>query len=99
MGYKIEMLHEFLRVHDASNRLIMKVQRSKNKLYKIVLHTTQPVCFSASLDDTAWLWHARLGHVNFRVIESMVVKDIVRGVPRIHHPTQICEGCLVAKQT
>lgn len=26
-------------------------------------------------------------------------KDMVRGVPRIHHPTQICEGCLVAKQT
>lgn len=87
MGYKIEMLHEVLRVHDAGNRLTMKVQCLKNRLYKIVLHTTQPVCLSASLDDTAWLWNSRLGHVNFRVIESMVEKDLVWGVPKIHHPT------------
>lgn len=98
-GYRVEMLHEFLRMHDERNRLIMKVQRSKNRLYKIVLHTTQPVCLSSRLDDTSWLWHARLGHVNFRVIEAMVEKGMVQGVPKIHHPTQVCEGCLIAKQT
>lgn len=86
VGYRIEMRHEFLRVHDAGNRLLMKVQHSKNRLYKIVLHTSQPVCLSASLDDVVWMWHARLGHVNFRVIDSMVDKGLVTGVPRIHHP-------------
>ncbi|KAI3782063.1 hypothetical protein L2E82_12095 [Cichorium intybus] len=98
-GYKVEMLHEFLRVHDENMRLIMKVQRSKNRLYKIVLHTCKPVCLHTNLDDTAWLWHARLGHVNFRIIESMVQRNLVHGVPHIHHPTQVCEGCLVSKQT
>ncbi|XP_023772815.1 uncharacterized protein LOC111921463 [Lactuca sativa] len=29
-GYKIEMLHQYLRIHDEHGRLIMKVQRSKN---------------------------------------------------------------------
>lgn len=77
----------------------MKVQRSKNRLYKIALHTTQPVCLVANLDDKAWMWHARLGHVSFRVIEWMVQKDLVRGVPNIKHPTQVCEGCTIAKQT
>ncbi|KAL7591676.1 hypothetical protein Lser_V15G35365 [Lactuca serriola] len=97
-GYKIEMLHEFLQVHDNINRMIMKVQPSKNHLYKIVLHTTQPVCLNTSLDDVAWLWHAILGHVNFRSIESMVGKGMVRGGPLIQHLTQVCEGCLVAKK-
>ncbi|KAJ9551322.1 LOW QUALITY PROTEIN: hypothetical protein OSB04_015367 [Centaurea solstitialis] len=98
-GYKIEMLHEYLYVHDDNRRLVMKVKRSRNRLYKIVLHVTQPVCLATSVDDKAWLWHARLGHINFRVIESMVQKGLVQGVPCIKHPAQVCEGCLVAKQT
>ena len=97
-GYKIEMLHQYLRVHDVHGRLVMKVQRSKNRLYKITLKTSQPICMATSIDDEAWLWHARLGHVNFRVMESMVEKGLVEGVPKIKHPTQVCDGCLVAKQ-
>lgn len=73
-GYKIEMLHEFLQVHDINNRLIMKVQCSKNRLYKIILHTIQPVCLSTTLDDVAWLWHARLGHVNFEPLNPWLEK-------------------------
>ncbi|KAJ9561724.1 hypothetical protein OSB04_006884 [Centaurea solstitialis] len=98
-GCKIEMLDENLFVHDEYGKLIMKVQRSKNRLYKINLHITQPVCLAISLDDEAWLWHARLSHVNFQVLELMVKKNMVRGVPRVKHPTQVCEGYMVAKQT
>lgn len=99
IGYKIEMLNEYLKIHDEGDRLMMKVQRSKNRLYKIVLHASQPVNLLASLEDTTWLWHARLGHINFQIIESMVQRDLVQGVPNIKHPAQVCEGCLVAKQT
>ncbi|KAJ9557664.1 hypothetical protein OSB04_012278 [Centaurea solstitialis] len=98
IGYKVEMVDEYLRLRDEVGRLVMKVQRSKNR-YKIALQTTQPVCLLANLDDEAWVWHARLGHVNFRVIEWMVQKDLVRGVPSIKHPEQVCEGCMVAKRT
>ncbi|XP_051129721.1 uncharacterized protein LOC127250461 [Andrographis paniculata] len=38
-GYKVEMLNEHLKVHDEHGKLIMKVQRSKNRVYKINLHT------------------------------------------------------------
>lgn len=98
-GCKIEMLDNYLKVIDENGGLFMKVQRSKNRLYKIVLPITQPVCLAASLDEEAWLWHARLGHVNFRVLESMVQRGLVHGIPSIKYPTQVCEGCLVAKQT
>ncbi|KAJ9544831.1 hypothetical protein OSB04_024538 [Centaurea solstitialis] len=93
------MVDEYLRLRDEVGRLVMKVQRIKNRLYKIALQTTQLVCLLANLDNEAWVWHARLGHVNFHVIEWMVQKDLVRGVPSIKHPEQVCEGCMVAKQT
>ena len=38
IGYKVEMLHEYLRLHDEGGRLIMKVQRFKNRLYTIALY-------------------------------------------------------------
>ena len=90
--YKFEMVHEYLRIHDEGGRLMMKVKRSKNRLYKIALRTTQLVCLASSLNDEAWLWHARLGHINFQIIDSMVRNNLVRGVPNIKHPTKFVKG-------
>lgn len=50
-----------------------------------------------SIAEPAWLWHARLGHVNFQTIKMMFEKEMAHGVPRIDLPTQLCEGA--AKQT
>ena len=47
------------------SRLIMRVQRTVNHLYKIELVLVMPVCLLTSIVDEAWLWHGRLGHVNF----------------------------------
>lgn len=64
-----------------------------------MLEECEPVCLMANLEEEAWLWHARLGLVNFGALKSMAVKGMVHGLPRINHPTQLCEGCLVGKQT
>nr|GEY65329.1 zinc finger, CCHC-type [Tanacetum cinerariifolium] len=58
-----------------------------------------PVCLLANLSDTTWLWHARLGHLNFESLKTMNQKDLVHGVPAIKHTTQICNVCLVGKQS
>ncbi|XP_076901931.1 uncharacterized protein LOC143556522 [Bidens hawaiensis] len=89
-GYEVGMKNKFLRVYNEFGKLLMKVERSKNRLYKIGLNTTRPICLKAKIDDESWLWHARIGHVNFRDMEMMVKRGLVKGV---------CEGCLVAKQT
>ena len=52
-------------VHDKSGKLVMNIKRTPNMLYKIQLETCKPVCLAMSMDDPAWLWHERLGHVNF----------------------------------
>ncbi|KAK9076083.1 hypothetical protein SSX86_004416 [Deinandra increscens subsp. villosa] len=59
----------------------------------------KPACLKTCLDEDSWVWHARLGHANFQVLEMMGKKGLVEGMPWLSHPKQICEGCLVAKQT
>ncbi|KAJ0455006.1 putative RNA-directed DNA polymerase [Helianthus annuus] len=98
-AYVIWLHEEYLRVYDEQKRLLMKVRRSTNRLYKIELTLARPSCLATSLVDEAWIWHARLGHANFQILEAMGSKDLVTGMPRIKHPKKICEGCLVAKQT
>ena len=54
-GYDIGMKNEFLRMYDEASCLIMKVQRSKNRLYKIKLTPGKPTCLSMNIDDDSWL--------------------------------------------
>lgn len=57
---------DVLEVYDKTTaKLIMKVKRSLNRLYRIDLNPIEPVCFLTSISDEAWLWHGWLGHVNF----------------------------------
>jgi transposase InsO family protein len=98
-GHRIELDEDVLEVHDkTTSTLIMKVKRSQNRLYKIDLKPTTPVCLLASVSEKAWLWHGRLGHVNFRSIKQMVSKSMVGGVPEITHPEELCHACLAGKQ-
>lgn len=80
-GYDIGMKKEFLRMYDEAGSLVMKVQRSKNRLYKIKLTSGKPVCLAMSIDNDSWLWHTRMGHTNFRTLEEMTCKKMVLGMP------------------
>ena len=72
------------------SRLIMRVQRTVNHLYKIELVLVMPVCLLTSIVDEAWLWHGRFGHVNIQSMKKLIDKEMVGGVPLIQHPDQVC---------
>ena len=76
----------------------MKVQRSPNRLYVLNLDRVDPVCLLSSMDDSAWKWHARYGHLNFQALRQLGQKEMVRGLPCINHVDQVCDGCLIGKQ-
>nr|GEU33305.1 hypothetical protein [Tanacetum cinerariifolium] len=98
-GDEIKIKEPFLWVRDKSGRLLMKVQRSPNRLYKIELDEARSMCLIAQISDPTWLWHARLGHLNFGALKTMSDKNIVEAMPKMVIPLQLCEGCLVGKQT
>ncbi|GJY09430.1 zinc finger, CCHC-type containing protein [Tanacetum coccineum] len=85
IGCKIIMDGNKLTLYDKYNKLLMKVERSKNRLYSIRLQIEAPICLLANVDNQAWLWYARLGHLNFDDINNMTRKGLVEGIPRINH--------------
>ncbi|KAL7605046.1 uncharacterized protein LOC111908593 [Lactuca sativa] len=78
-GYDIGKKRDFLKMYDAGGCLIMKVQRSKNRLYKIRLTPGKSVCLAMSINDDSWLWHALMGHTNFKMLGEMTRKEMVTG--------------------
>ncbi|KAK1408428.1 hypothetical protein QVD17_40194 [Tagetes erecta] len=100
-GCEVKMKGENLWLYEASGRLLLKSTRSLNRLYKVVLRVGSPMCFQTKLDmeSTPWIWHGRLGHVNFDSIRNMVMKQMVIGVPEFKNPTQLCVACLAGKHT
>jgi hypothetical protein len=97
-GCKVLIENGELHIYDRARKLLTRVSRSKNRLYTVGLNLTVPVCMLAKLDDTAWLWHARYGHLHFRALGDMTRKHMVQGAPVIDQVEQVCDGCTLGKQ-
>ncbi|GJU08319.1 ribonuclease H-like domain, reverse transcriptase, RNA-dependent DNA polymerase [Tanacetum coccineum] len=93
------MENDELRLYDMDNKIFMKVTRHRNRLYKANLRIGTPVSLLANLKEDTWLWHARLGHLNFESLRSMAQRDLVQGIPTIKHTTQVCDVCLIGKHS
>ncbi|GKA70358.1 zinc finger, CCHC-type containing protein [Tanacetum coccineum] len=98
IGCKVVMEDDKLQLYDMDNKIFMEVTRQRNRLYKASIRIGTPVCLLANLKDTTWLWHARLGHLNFESLKTMTQRDLVHGIPTIKQTKQICDVCLIGKQ-
>lgn len=98
-GNRVVMNGEKLWVYESCGRMLMQVQRSANRLYKIHIQEAEHCCLLTKSEEEAWLWHKRLGHVNFRAMQLLSKNHMAYGVPSIVHPKDVCDGCLMSKQT
>ena len=78
--------------------LLISAPRTSNRLYTHSFSLTSPVCLLSKLDDDAWKWHARFGHLNFRSLRDLGRKGMVSGIPVVDRVEQVCDGCVVGKQ-
>ncbi|KAJ4719135.1 Retrovirus-related Pol polyprotein from transposon TNT 1-94 [Melia azedarach] len=97
-GYDIHMKDYSLFIRDDKGNLITKVKMSKNIMFSLNIQNDVAKCLKACYKDASWLWHLRFGHLNFGGIELLAKKEMVRGLPYINDPNQLCEGCLHGKQ-
>jgi hypothetical protein len=86
-----------LRVWDRRHRLLARVQRTENRMYRLELQVTIPLCLMVHQDDDTWHWHKRLGHANFGSLEKMGRLEMVRGLPPISNAEQFCDTCVLVK--
>lgn len=97
-GNKVVLKGDLLWIYDEKDRSLMKVKRSSNRLYKLIIETVEKTCLLAKVDDTSKLWHVRLGHVNYQAMHMMTKEQMVTGMPKINQPGNTCDGCLMSKQ-
>lgn len=61
----------YLWVYEQSGTLLMKVKRSQNRLYKLLVENFKPMCLLSKIEEDTRLWHKHLGHVNFKSLNQM----------------------------
>ena len=64
-GCEVLIESGILKIRDRERRLLVKVKRSRNRLYLLDLKVEQPVCLAAWHTKEPWLWHARFVHLSF----------------------------------
>ncbi|KAL0320216.1 UNVERIFIED_CONTAM: Retrovirus-related Pol polyprotein from transposon TNT 1-94 [Sesamum radiatum] len=96
-GHKVKMEDMYLWLRDHDDRLIAKVAMTSNRMFKLNVKTAEAKCLQACINDSSGIWHMRFGHLNFEGLKMLGEKNMVRGLPKINHPNQLCEVCLLGK--
>ncbi|KAJ9545247.1 hypothetical protein OSB04_024954 [Centaurea solstitialis] len=113
-GYWVKQFQYGSNVNDEDNNVILSARRNGN-LYSTVFRSipqTHPqfaaisyprnaICLltKASKEDS-WLWHRRLCHQNFKDMNKLVSKNLIKGLPetRLSKDT-LCPACEQGKMT
>jgi transposase InsO family protein len=80
-----------------SGQVVAKGIRTENNVY--VLKEDKEECHLRKHDER-WLWHRRLGHLNFDHLIKLKNLEAVKDLPRISKPQDsVCKPCQVGKLT
>ncbi|XP_075097977.1 uncharacterized protein LOC142175290 [Nicotiana tabacum] len=100
-GNKVEFLSKPCTVTNlVTGEVVLLAKKFKN-IYVTdfeSLHNGDLTCLSA-IDDDAELWHRRLGHESFSLLNKLVKKDLVRGLLESRFKGhKVCDACVRGKQ-
>jgi hypothetical protein len=80
-----------------SGQLVAKGIRTENNVY--VLKEEKEECHLSKYDES-WLWHRRLGHLNFDHIIKLRNNGAVKDLPKISKTyDSVCKPCQIGKLT
>lgn len=96
-NYRVVIEDKLMSITDSSGRLILKAPM-QNRTFKIELNVLEHRCLATAASRDEWLWHYRLGHLNFKDMCSLQKKQMVTGLPEFEIPNEVCEECVQSKQ-
>ena len=72
--------------------------RTSSNVYILNIDEEEKCCLIQV--DESWLWHRRLGHLNFDNLIKSNEKEAIRDLPKVIKPSDsICKHCQIGKQT
>nr|GEV00324.1 hypothetical protein [Tanacetum cinerariifolium] len=86
-----------------NNHVLLRVPR-KNNMYNVDLKNIIPLgdltcIFTKATLDESNPWHRRLGHINFKTMNKLVKRNLVRGLPsKVFENNHTCAACKKGKQ-
>ncbi|XP_013601206.1 PREDICTED: uncharacterized protein LOC106308606 [Brassica oleracea var. oleracea] len=99
-GCDVRMKDNYLTLFDRDGNLLVKAIRSRNRLYKVTMEVdkTNLKCLQLSTDGVSTTWHARHEHVGLETMRTMIIREIVTGIPNMTVDKETCASCLMGKQ-
>nr|GEU63086.1 uncharacterized mitochondrial protein AtMg00810-like [Tanacetum cinerariifolium] len=85
------------------NHVLLRVP-GENNTYNVDLKNIVPTgdltcIFTKATLDESNLWHRRLGHINFKTMNKLVKRNLVRGLPsKVFENNHTCVACKKGKQ-
>ena len=82
-GYALHFEDLACKVYDPQRREIGRVKMERNRSFPLIFPNTN-TAFKTEVVADSWLWHRRLGHLNFQSLKKLQQKQMVYGLPPIH---------------
>ena len=70
--FSASLKNKFLDLLDLSDVRVFKVPLSRNRTFQVNMNNADVQCLASTVnEDESWLWHSRLGHLNFKGLNKL----------------------------
>jgi len=92
VGYAIVIQKGSCHIYDPEKEIIAEVKMSGNQMFPLLNEVIKDQIFlKSTIQDPSWLWHYKYGHLNFKDLKTLQIKNMVKGLPSIQAPSRICK--------
>ncbi|CAH9089121.1 unnamed protein product, partial [Cuscuta epithymum] len=101
-GYNVTFSKDICLIRDVKNDKTVLTGRRKKDMYIVDWSSAKEgICLVTKADSNlSWEWHNKLSHLNFKTINKLSRKGLVKGLPEINFKKDhLCDACQKGKQT
>ncbi|KAK3013692.1 hypothetical protein RJ639_008602 [Escallonia herrerae] len=90
-GYKLDFLGDGCIIYDKGKprKVVKKIKMQSNRSFPFTLKYMKSIALKVEIKDESWLWHRRLGHLNFQGLKLLSQKGMVQEQANIPIKTKV----------
>ncbi|KAK1365621.1 hypothetical protein POM88_041182 [Heracleum sosnowskyi] len=97
-GYNVDFRKDKCLITNRKDEKLTLLGVRKGNLFIADLSSSsegEVTCFyEKASSEQSWLWHKKLSHLNFKIMNSLVKRELVRGLPLMEFNQEgLCEAC------